>query len=127
LRPPVQRSVLNRLGQMLLADLFAAGEVGNGAGDFEDAGVGAGGETEAVGDHLHQFLSGLVEGAELSDLARFHGGVADCAATGETFPLDLPGSFHSGADGGGGFSIRRIGKILIGHLGNFHLQVDTVQ
>jgi hypothetical protein len=42
---------------MLLTDLFGAGKVGDGAGDFEDAGIGAGGEAETVGDQFQQAVA----------------------------------------------------------------------
>ncbi len=35
---PIQRPVLDRLAQVLGGDFFGAGEVGDGAGDLEDAG-----------------------------------------------------------------------------------------
>jgi len=45
-------------------DLVAAGEVGDGAGDLEDAVDGAGGEAEAVEGGI-EILSGLKPGDEL--------------------------------------------------------------
>lgn len=44
---PIQRPVLHRLGYVRGVDSLAPREVGDGAGDFEDAVVGAGGEAEA--------------------------------------------------------------------------------
>lgn len=41
---PIQAPVLYRLQQVLLPDAVARGEVGDGAGDFEDLVIGAGGE-----------------------------------------------------------------------------------
>ena len=43
-QPPVQRSELDRLQHLVAADVFLPGEVGEGAGNFQDAVVGAGGE-----------------------------------------------------------------------------------
>jgi hypothetical protein len=42
LEPSVQASVLDRLGDVCGLDFFAAGEIGDGAADFEDPAVGAG-------------------------------------------------------------------------------------
>src|ERR1700674_5452798 len=53
--PAVERPVLNRLGDVGGAEVGGALEVGQGAGDLEDAVEGAGGEAEA--------LEGLVEEA----------------------------------------------------------------
>ena len=76
---PIQSPILDPLGQMRLADLRFAGEVGDGAGDLEDAGVGAGREAETVGAKFQKFLAGLVEGAEFADVAGGHAGVGDRA------------------------------------------------
>ena len=42
LKSPIQASVLNRLGDVGGLDFIGAGEVGDGAADFEDPTVGAG-------------------------------------------------------------------------------------
>ena len=54
---PIQAPVLNRFGQVLLTDVFGSVQVGNRAGNLEDAGVGAGGETEPVGDHFQEAVA----------------------------------------------------------------------
>ena len=51
---PVQAAVLDRLGDVLLADMVAGVQVGDGAGHLEDAVVGAGREAEPVGDHIRK-------------------------------------------------------------------------
>ena len=123
----IKTSILDGFGQMGLFDALAAGEVGDGAGDFEDARVAAGREAEAVGDHLQQFVSGLVHRTELADVAGLHLAVGVQAEGFQPLPLQLPGGFDPGADGGGGFAVDGIGEILVRHPGNFDMQVDAVE
>ena len=66
---PIEGAVLDRLGDVGGGDGVGAGEVGDGAGDLEDAGVGAGGEAEPVGDELQHPVAGGVRLAELPDEA----------------------------------------------------------
>jgi hypothetical protein len=42
LQSSIQASILNRLGDVGGLDFFGAGEIGDGAAEFEDATVGAG-------------------------------------------------------------------------------------
>ena len=44
--PPLPRPVLQGLGQVRCFDVVCAGEIGDGAGDFEDEVLGAGGELQ---------------------------------------------------------------------------------
>ena len=46
--PPVQRPILDRLHHVRHADLLRGVDIGDGAGEFENAVVGAGGEVELV-------------------------------------------------------------------------------
>jgi len=43
---PIQTPILDRLGEVLLADALAPLQVGDGPGKLEDAGEGAGGEAD---------------------------------------------------------------------------------
>ena len=67
-------------------------EVGDGAGDFDYAGVGAGGQAEAVDEGLEEVAAGGVEGAEAVELLRAHLGVGENGRAGKTLLLDLPGA-----------------------------------
>ena len=78
--PPIETAILNRFRQMLLADMLGAFEIGDGAGDLEDARVAAGGEAEALGDEFEEAVAGFVRFAMLADEARRHLGVAVDAA-----------------------------------------------
>jgi hypothetical protein len=48
LEPPIQTPILNRLGDVGGLDFFGAGEIGDGAADFEDPAVGAGAQAQFV-------------------------------------------------------------------------------
>jgi len=52
-------------------EVFRAFEVGDGAGDFEDAGVGAGGHAEAVDAALEEGVAGVVDLAVGTDQQEF--------------------------------------------------------
>src|SRR3982074_2060014 len=58
--PAVERPVLDGFGELDRADLFAVREVGQGAGDLEDAVEGAGGEAELLEGGIEQGPAGRV-------------------------------------------------------------------
>lgn len=58
--PSIQTPVLNRLGEVLLADMLGAVEIGDRAGDLEDATVAAGGKAEAFGDEFEEAVASFV-------------------------------------------------------------------
>ncbi len=66
------RAVLQRFGQVGGGNIHAAGKVGDGAGEFEDAVVGAGGELQLVHGGAHQSSAGFIQGAILAHLRRVH-------------------------------------------------------
>ena len=73
----VEGAVLDGFHDLGGADVFFAGEVGEGAGDFEDAVVGAGGEVEGF-HRLFEKVGGVfVELAMGAHLAGGHGGVGE--------------------------------------------------
>ena len=53
-------------------DLLAASQIGDGAGQFEDAGKAASRETELVGDLFEQFIALLIQLAEAPDVPGLH-------------------------------------------------------
>ena len=61
---------------MLLVNLLVPFKVGDGAGYLEDAVVGAGRESEPVGDQFEHAVAGVVQLAILFDEAWRHLGVA---------------------------------------------------
>jgi hypothetical protein len=48
LQSSVQTSILNRFGDVGGLDFFGAGEIGDGAADFEDPALGAGAQAQFV-------------------------------------------------------------------------------
>lgn len=70
-------------------DLRVAGEIGDGAGDLEQAGVGAGRQAEALGDLLEQLPAGGVGLAEALQLFRPHPGIAVDPLAGKTLLLTV--------------------------------------
>ena len=90
---------------MARLDVGEVGEVGDGAGDLDDAGVRAGGQAQAVDDALQ---GGLAIGGEGTEAFLEFGGhlcVGEDAGAGEARLLDVPGLQHPGGDGGGGFAL----------------------
>ena len=67
---------MDGFGDVFSLDRFGAGEVGHGAGDFEDAVVGAGAEVQLFHRGAKEVAGGVVEGAVFLEVARLHPGVA---------------------------------------------------
>ena len=65
----VEAAVLNGFGEVLGGDGGGLIEIGDGSGDFEHAVVGAGGEAHAADGHFERALAGIVECADLADIA----------------------------------------------------------
>src|ERR1035437_3796938 len=91
----VEAAVLNGFGEVLGGHGGGVIEVGHGARDFEDAVVGAGGEAHAADGHFEGALAGIVERADLADIAGRHAGVVEAARL-----LYGASLFHTGADFG---------------------------
>jgi hypothetical protein len=62
-------------GAVLLADMLAPFEVGDGPSHLEDAGEGAGGKAKPVGDKFQHPVAGSVQFAVLPEMAGIHLGV----------------------------------------------------
>ena len=88
-------------------DIGEAGQVGDGAGDLDDAGVGAGGQAQAVDD---AFQGGLAVGGKGTEAFQELGGhlrIGEDAGAGESFPLDFTGLQHPGGNGRRFYGFRR--------------------
>ena len=86
-------------------NLLAAGEVGDGAGNLENAAVGAGGELQALHGHTEHVERGGVGLGKLMEHALGHHGIAVDALVGlESLLLDLTGGNDSLADDGRGLA-----------------------
>ena len=94
--------VLHRFGQMFAHDAVAAGKVRDGAGDAQDAVVGAGGQREFFHSAFQQRAFGVTERAVAFDFAHGEGGVGFAGA----LHRDAACSGHACAHGGGIFVMR---------------------
>ena len=124
---PIEAAILNRLGEMLLADMLGSIEIGDGACNLEDAGVAAGGEAEALGNKFEQAVAGFVRLAMFANEACRHLGVAVDAAVVEAIFLDGAAGFDSAGNDFRGFGVGTIDEITILHCRDFDLDVDAVK
>jgi hypothetical protein len=97
---PIQRPILDGLGEVGHGQVFDAFKIGDGAGDFEDAIMGAGGESLLLHGALEQML-GI--GAQLAIGANLTGGhlrvgVDFLAEFAEALALTFAGGENTGAD-----------------------------
>lgn len=112
---------------MVAGDLFGAGEIGDRAGDAEDAVVGAGGDTEL----LHRVAEGGErlggEAADAPDLAGGQRSVRAARAFREAGALAEAGGLHAGADVGARFPGARAAELVPLHAGHRQPDVDAVE
>jgi hypothetical protein len=118
----VEAAVLDGFGEVLGGDVGGMIEVGDGAGDFEDAVVGAGGEAHAADGHFEGAFAGIIEGADAADIAGGHAGVVEAAGV-----LHGAGLFDTGADDGGGFGSGVAAEFLEGDGGDLDMDIDAVE
>jgi hypothetical protein len=85
-------------------DFSRAGEVGDGAGDFQYTVVGAGGEREPFHRLLQQVAERRIERAVFADVSVRHAGVAGNLRAGKARVLAVAGVLHAYAQDGGGFT-----------------------
>jgi hypothetical protein len=99
-------------------DAVGAFEVGDGAGDFQDAIVGAGAEVVFGHGVLQHGERRFVERAVGLEFARAHARVAgDAGSVFEPLLLDVARGDDPFADGGGGFAVALAGDVLEFHGG----------
>ena len=129
LRPQIaiQRPVLNGLVEVGGFDGIGSLQVGDGAGDLQDAVVGAGAKSEFLHRHFQHVLAILVQGAVGADQTRVHPGVAGDLAAGEPLLLDCAGVFDPAADDLGGFPRLFAGDLCVLNGRHFDMNVDAVQ
>ena len=98
--PTIERSVLNRLCEVLRPDLSRAAEIRDRARDLENAPISAGAEAEALERRLDDRAAGGVELAELPYHPHAHLGIAmNAVAPREPPRLHVPRPQHAPADG----------------------------
>ena len=110
---PVQTPVLDRLGEVLLADMLATLKIGDGPGYLEDAGEGAGREAEPVGDQFQHPVAGGIQFAVLPEVAGGHQGVAVDLRSLEQLNLDIPGAFHEVGDCRETLRLGPVGQVVV--------------
>ena len=140
----VQSAVLDGFGDVLDGDIRFGGEVGDGAGDFEDAVVGAGAEALLLHGALEQAFGVGGELAEGANLLSVHLGVGEdrlgrgagggfgasrfaVGREGEAGVLALAGGEDASADLGGSFGGCATAQLLILNGGHLYMYVDAVE
>lgn len=115
--------VLDGFGDVGGADIVAPGQIGDGAGDFEDAVPGTGRQIELRRGLFEQFAAGLVRLAAGVDFLRVEAGVGLGLAGG----LPGQGSFDPGAHRRRGLSLGLVGQRVGRQRRYFDDQVDAVE
>ena len=110
----VERTVVDRFVDMIGGDLFRSVQIGNGAGDAQNAVVSACAEPE-LGNRVTELVFRLLsDRTEFMDVGRFHPGVAaDPRIAGETAVLEFARFDHACPDPGARFSIRGIDEFIL--------------
>ncbi len=90
-------------------DLRTTGEVGNGAGELENAGVAAGRESELVRDLFQQGITLSIKLAKAADVASLHLTVGMQAEGGQALALKITGVVDPRTNGAGRFPDGDIG------------------
>jgi hypothetical protein len=124
LRPviAIQRAVLHGFGDVFGADARRAAEIGDSARDFQNAVMGAGGESHAADRHFECALAGIVERADIAEVARGHARVVEAAAV-----LHRTRAIHADANLGGGFGGAAAAQFLERDGGDFDVDIDAVE
>jgi hypothetical protein len=126
----VEGAILDGFEEVRGFDAVGVGEVGDGAGDFEDAVVGAGGEGELFHGLLEELAGFGINGAVGADLGVGHAGVAGGEAgggVGEAGGLAGAGGDDAVAEVGGGFAGFLGLAFGEGEGGGFDVEVNAVE
>jgi hypothetical protein len=83
--------------------MWIAGEIGQGAGDAEHAGIAACREAQAFAGLGEDLAAGLVRGGMGFEQAAIGLGVGACRGAGIAAALDLAGGGDAGGNGAAGF------------------------
>jgi hypothetical protein len=124
---PVKRAVLDGLQQVRLLDAVAAREVGDGAGDFQDAVVGAGGQRELLHRLLEHFPERGVERDMGADLRVAHAGVGRELRPGEAGELAFAGGLYPRTYDRRTFARCVVLQLADGKRGGLDVDVDAVE
>jgi hypothetical protein len=108
-------------------DVIGAGQVSDGASQFQDAVIRAGGELQLLDGGFEQALAGLVQTTEIPDLGGTH-----IAVEGGAIGLEacrLPGTCLADAlaDLGRGLTQATVSQFLVFDAGDLEVDVDAVE
>src|SRR5262249_31329528 len=127
LKSSVQTPLLDRFGDMGGLDFFGAGEIGDGAADFEDPAVGAGAQAQFVDRGFEQSLGIVIHGTIALDISGAHLGVGMDVSFLKTLELDVTSLIDTLANHLRGFPSIATGEILIAYRRHFDLNIDSVE
>ena len=124
---PIERAVLDGLKEMWLLDAVASGQVRDGAGDFQDAVVGASAERELFHRLLEHFAERGVERDVGADLRVAHAGVGRELSPRVTRELTFACGLYPSANDSRTFTRRRILQLTDRERGRLDVDVDAVE
>ena len=101
------KPILNCFGEVFGKDVVGGFEVGDGAGELDEAVVGAGGEVHGGNGLLQEHFRGAVERADFADEGGSHFGIGEYALSFEAFVLYGTGFLDSLSDSETRFGIFR--------------------
>src|SRR5271156_6208707 len=116
------------LAEMFGREGWGALEVSDGARNFQNAVVGAGGEAQALNRGLQDFFAFGGNGAVFADQLRRHLRIGvDVFFGAVAFELNVAGTQHAAAHTGGAFDFHVTAQFLILHGRNFDVDVNAIQ
>lgn len=130
LRPitSIQRSIPDGFGEVHGLYLLAVCQVGDGAGDLQDATVGTGGEGETLHRHAKHIHASLVGLGEEVNHALAHLGIAvDALVVLVSLGLNLPRLDDTLTDAGTRFAWGSLGDVFERNWRYLALDVDSVE
>lgn len=125
----VQSPVLDGFSEVRDGQVLGTFEVGNGAGNFEDAIVGAGGKALLLHGAFEQALGVGAEFAVDANLPRVHLGIRVdfLASLVKALALAFAGGHDAGANLSRALSGRVAAKFFVLHGWNFDVNVDAIE
>jgi len=124
--PPIKITILNRFGDVLSSDIGLAGQIGNGAGDFQNTVVGPGRKPQGVDGGLEQSAGVRIDEAMAFDVAAAHLRIAMDQGAGKPLGLDLARPGDPFADGPRRFCGGRFEQVFVRHRRDLDMDVDAI-
>src|SRR5215471_1197729 len=119
---PIEAAILHRFRDVLCAHPSRSAQIGDGARDFQNAIVRAGGKSHPADGHFERSLARVVERANFSNAGRWHPGIVEAAGL-----LDRARLQDAPSDIGGGFGIGIGPQLLERDRRHFDVDIDAVQ